>query len=319
MSLNPLISIIVLNWNGEKIFPACLESLARVEYRPIEVLFVDNGSTDESLRRAHDFQGIRIIDNKANLGYTAGNNRAMQFISSDSKYVCFLNNDVVVSPSWLNEAVRHLERDFRVGVIACRNMNYFNRELVDGLYHFIRKPFISLRRFGHGLPYLDDPLYNKPGYVASALGASAIYRTALFKSLGGFDETFFSYYEESDLCMRINNSGNRILYVPEALVFHKDRAQLPRHNSFYYSERNKFYFIRKNYPPSFIAKNMIGIISEELWLIITCLRGKHNLATFLKARMDSLRALRKYAYTGNTDTFDRSFIAELMEKKKIAL
>ena len=297
------------------------QSLARLEYRPFEVLFVDNGSTDGSLKRAGDFKGITIIDNKTNLGYAAGNNKAMGFISNDSKYVCFLNNDVAVSPSWLNEAVCYLECDPRIGAIGCRNMNYFNRELIDGLYHFIKTPFISLRRFGHGLPYIDDPLYNEPGYVASALGASAIYRIALFKSLGGFDETFFAYYEDSDLCMRINNSGHRCLYVPLALVFHMDRGSFKKrpNDSFYYSERNKFYFIRKNYPPSFIAANMIRILAEELWFLITCFRGKHHLASFLKARIDSLQALGKYAYSGNVGGFDRVFIAELMRKKKIAL
>jgi hypothetical protein len=321
MSSNPLISIIVLNWNGANIFPACLDSLARIEYRPVEVLFVDNGSTDDSLRLAAGFPNIKIIDNKANLGYAAGNNRAMQFIGSDSKYVCFLNNDVEVTPAWLNEAIRHLENIPRVGAIACRNMNYFNHELIDGLYHYIRSPFISLRRFGHGLPYLDNPLYNEPGYVASALGASAIYRTALFKSLGGFDESFFAYYEDSDLCMRINNSGNRCLYVPETLVYHKDRASFKKqtNDSFYYSERNKLFFIRKNYPFSFIAANIHRIIAEELWFVFQCLCGKHPLGSFLRARMDSLKAVRNYAYCGQPGSFDSPFIAELMKKKKIAL
>jgi GT2 family glycosyltransferase len=321
MSTNPLLSIIVLNWNGRDIFPACLESLAKVEYRPIEILFVDNGSTDDSVKLAQGFPGIRIVENGANLGYAAGNNRAMRHVSANSKYVCFLNNDVVVTPAWLNDAVRHIERDARIGAIACRNMDFFHPGIIDGLYHCIRKPFISMRRFGQGLPYIDDPLYNKPGYVASALGASAIFRSELFSSLGGFDESFFAYYEDADLCMRINNSGNRCLYVPEAVVFHKDRASFKKRNndSFYYSERNKLYFIRKNYPPSFIAANMARIIGEELWFIIACLRGKHNPAVFLRARLDSLRSLQRYTYTGQPGSFDRKFITELMDRKKIPL
>jgi GT2 family glycosyltransferase len=322
MSSNPLISIIVLNWNGATIFPSCLDSLAKLDYRPVEVLFVDNGSTDESLRLAAGFPNIKIVENKTNLGYAAGNNRAMQFVNPSSTYVCFLNNDIEVTPGWLNEAIRNLENNPRIGAIACRNMNFFNRDLIDGLYHYIRSPFISLRRFGHGLPYHDDdPLYSEPGYVASALGASAIYRTALFKSLGGFDESFFAYYEDSDLCMRINNSGNRCLYIPEALVYHKDRASFKKHinDSFYYSERNKLYFIRKNFPPSFIAANMYRIIAEELWFIFRCLCGKQPLRPFLKARLDSLKTVGKYSYSGRAKAFDPAFIAELMKKKKIAM
>ena len=156
-----------------------MESLTRTEYQPYEVIFFDNGSSDASVKIAKRFDGVRVIENDANLGYAAGNNKAAKFLSPHSKYVCFLNNDVTVTPSWLNDAVSYLEKDDRIGAIACRNMSYYDKAIIDGLYHVINPNFI-FERFGHGLPFINDPLYTEPGFVAGALGASAIYRTSLF-------------------------------------------------------------------------------------------------------------------------------------------
>ena len=208
MTSQPLVSIVILNWNGEKIFSACIESLLNCEYSNKEILFVDNGSSDKSLEIARGFSGISIIENGKNLGYAAGNNRAINRISG--KYVCFLNTDIIVDPAWLNDAVFYLETNKAIGAIACRNMDYYNKHIIDGLYHYII-PFFTIMRFGRGKPFNDDPLYSEPGFVLSALGSSAIYRTDLFKTLGGFDESFFAYLEDVDLCMRINNYGYRCL------------------------------------------------------------------------------------------------------------
>lgn len=295
---NPLVSIVVLNWNGENIFPPCLESLAKTEYQPYEVIFFDNGSSDASIKIAKKFDVVRVIENDTNLGYAAGNNKAAKFLSPHSKYVCFLNNDVAVTPMWLNDAISHLERDERIGVIACRNMSYYDKGIIDGLYHFIN-PNFTFERFGHGLPFINDPLYTELGFVAGALGASAIYRTSLFLSIGGFDESFFAYYEDADLCMRINNSGYRCLYVPTAVVYHMDQASFKKNSlrSFYYGERNRLFFMRKNFPPSFLCRQLLKIIREDAIWIKAGLLGRRSLGTFLMARIDSLRQISSYRFS----------------------
>jgi GT2 family glycosyltransferase len=317
--LNPLISIVVLNWNGKSIFPSCLESLEKTEYKPYEVLFVDNGSTDGSASFARQFQGVRIIDNKVNLGYAAGNNRAFVFINPQSKYVCFLNNDVVVTPGWLNNAISYLDKYPEIGVIACRNMDYANRDVIDGLYHYIQR-FFSLGRFGRGLPYSDAPFSNEPGYVISALGASAIYRSELFYKLGGFDETFYAYFEDSDLCMRINNSGYRCFYVPDAVVYHQDQASFGKKSpsSVYYSFRNEWFFFKKNFPVGFLSRHLGGMWLENLRTLKSCLAGDNNLKIFLKARRDSLMMLKRYHFE-SYEPFNTCFVKDLIKKTKIPL
>ena len=320
MCSNPLVSIVVLNWNGEKIFPQCLESITKLQYYPYEVIFVDNGSTDRSISLAKKFSNITIVENKHNLGYAAGNNRALDFCSNSSKFICFLNNDVAVTPSWLNEAIPYFGKYPSVGVVASRNMNYFQRDKIDGLYHCIERYF-TLVRFGNGLPYLNDPLFNEPGYIISALGASAIYRTDLFRSLGGFDDSFYAYWEDADLCMRINNSGFRCLYAPTAIVFHMDQASFKKDSclSYYYGERNRMFFIKKNFPFSFIMEHLVDIIREDLRMLKCCLNKDRDLKIFLKARIDSLLLLGKYRYASIRGSFNSTFIHEMIKKKKISL
>jgi len=318
MNAQPLVSIVILNWNGEKLFPACIESLYNIDYSPIEIVFVDNGSTDNSLEIARGFKNIAIIENGKNLGYAAGNNRAINRITG--KYVCFLNNDIVVDRAWLNEAVRYLETYKTVGVIACRNMDYFNKEIIDGLYHHVI-PFFTLWRFGRGKAFCNDPLYSTPGYVLSALGSSAIYRTDLIKKLEGFDESFFAYWEDVDLCMRINNAGYRCLYDPSAVVYHMDQASFGKNSkkSAYYSDRNKFFFIKKNFPFSFLKTIGNDVFLDDLRAIKCSLAGDKDLWLFLKARFDSLLRLKNYRYSLKPDAFKLEYIKELILKIKLPL
>jgi GT2 family glycosyltransferase len=318
MTSKPLVTIVILNWNGEKIFPACIESLFKLNYSQIEVLFVDNGSSDRSLEIARGFKDISIIENGKNLGYAAGNNRAISHISG--KYVCFLNNDIIVDSAWLNDPVYYLENNRIIGSIACRNMDYFNTDIIDGLYHHII-PFFSLMRFGRGNPFIDDPLYSKPGFVLSALGSSAIYRTDLFKKLGGFDESFFSYLEDVDLCMRINNCGYRCLYVPTSIVYHMDQGSFGKNSKkpVYYSERNKYFIIKKNFPIFFIRSHLKNILLDDLRAVKCGLAGDRDLWLFLKAKIDSLHLLKHYQFSSGPSLFDSDYINTLISKIKIPL
>jgi GT2 family glycosyltransferase len=318
MTSKPIVTIVILNWNGENIFPACLESLFKLNYSQIEILFVDNGSTDRSLEYARGFKDISIIQNGKNIGYAAGNNRAIPHISG--KYVCFLNTDIIVEPAWLNDAIFYLETNKTIGAIACRNMDYYNKNIIDGLYHYII-PFFTLMRFGRGKPFNDNPLYSQPGFVLSALGSSAIYRTDLFKILGGFDESFFAYFEDVDLCMRINNYGFRCLYVPSAIVYHMDQGSFGKKSkkAVYYSERNKYFFIRKNFPAFFIRSKLKNIILDDLRAVKSGLAGDRDLWLFLRAKLVSISLLHNYSFSSNKNEFNFQYIEKLLSETKIPL
>jgi GT2 family glycosyltransferase len=260
----PLISIIVLNWNGSDCIVECIESIEQTSYNNFEIIVVDNASTDASPAIIKNkFPLVRLLSLEKNLGYAAGNNRG--FTYAKGKYIATVNNDVVVTPDWLRQPIEFLENDPTVGIIACRQMNYHNHETIDCLYSY-PLPSLLFQPMGNGKQYSSLALYAAPGYVIGAGGASAIYRKILLDSLCGFDERYYSYHEESDLCMRAFLSGWKCIYAPSAVVYHRGSFSFNRKKKqfAFYHERNRIWFIYKFYPFVFVLKNVFWILLMQL-------------------------------------------------------
>lgn len=282
----PLISVIILNWNGSDCIVECIESVEKTVYNNIEIIVVDNASTDGSPKTIRNkFPNVHLIKLDENLGYAAGNNRGFQH--AQGKYIATLNNDVVVEPTWLGQPVYFLEGDESAGIIACRQMKYKNHETIDCLYGY---PLRSLlfQPMGSGKQYSSTPLFSQPGYVIGAGGASAIYRKKLLDELGGFDERYYSYHEESDLCMRAFLSGWKCIYAPSAVVYHKGSFSFNRIKKQYafYHERNRIWFIFKFYSSFFVLKNAFWIFLMELRLLrVMLIKRKVGIIFFLRFLM----------------------------------
>lgn len=290
----PLISIIILNWNGAECIAACLESVFKVTYKKTEVIVVDNASTDNSRELIkNQFSNIRLIELKKNIGFAAGNNRGFQI--AHGKYIATLNNDVVVEPDWLTQPFEFLENDETVGIIACRQMNYQNHEIIDCLYSY---PLRSLlfQPMGNGKKFSSLELYSKPGYVIGAGGASAIYRKKLLDIFDGFDERYYSYHEESDLCMRAFLSGWKCIYAPSAIVYHRGSFSYNRikRQFAYFHERNRVWFIYKFYPQKFIFKNAFWVLLMELRLLRVFLFKRRVGTIFFSARYHGLLGMKHF-------------------------
>jgi GT2 family glycosyltransferase len=265
--LEPLISVVILNWNGLDCIIDCVESVEKTLYSNIEIIIVDNASTDGSLELAKTrFPNVKLLELKENIGFAAGNNRG--FEKAQGKFVATLNNDVVVTPAWLNQPVEFLENDETVGIIACRQMNFYDREIIDCLYTY---PLRSLlfNSMGSGKQFSQTELYCKPGYVIGAGGASAIYRKKMLDELGGFDVRYFSFHEESDLCLRAFLTGWKCLYTPSAVVYHRGSFSYNRIRKqfVFYHERNRIWFIYKFFPLEFIGLNLLSLSIMLLRLI----------------------------------------------------
>jgi GT2 family glycosyltransferase len=262
-----LISIIILNWNGSECITECVESVEKTIYKNIEIIIVDNASTDDSLEKIkNNFPDVHLIELKENIGYAAGNNRGFQ--KAQGEFIATLNNDTVVDPKWLSQPIAFLENDKTIGIIACRQMKYNDHEIIDCLYSY---PLRSLlfQPMGSGKKYSSKELYSQPGFVLGAGGASAIYRKKLLDELDGFDERYYSYHEESDLCMRAFLSGWKCMYAPSSIVYHRGSFSYNRiKKQFgYYHERKRIWFIYKFYPKTFFLKNIVWISIMALRLI----------------------------------------------------
>jgi GT2 family glycosyltransferase len=261
---NPLVSVIILNWNGKEHLLECLGSLAETVYAPVELIVSDNGSTDGSVEHVRSsFPLVHVLENGKNIGYTGGNNNGIAAAKGD--YVVTLNNDVTVEPDWLDKPVEYMEKDGSLFAVCGRQMNYYRRLTIDSLFHY-PGPALLFLRAGHGETMEQNPGFARPGYVIAINGGSAMYRKKMFMELGGFDRSFFIYNEETDLCMRAFLKGWKCLFVPQSVVYHKEGESFKksRGKNLYYHERNRMWFIFRLYPLAFIARRFVPLLLEEM-------------------------------------------------------
>lgn len=243
----PEVAIIILNWNNAPDTIECLESVGRLDYPNYRVLVVDNGSTDGSvdrIRQAHP--STPILETGENLGYAGGNNVGIRHaVEANAEYVLLLNNDVRVAADTVSHLVCAAER-FPDAVF-----------LGPKVYH-LDKPN-QVQSAGARLDYLwrsrqrglDEPdtgQFDVLEEVDYVIGAAVLARTKALQQIGLLDPDFFLYREDVDWCLRARHLGCRVLYVPEAKVWHRSHHvrehELPRIT--YYVTRNSLMLIAKH-------------------------------------------------------------------------
>jgi len=320
---NPLVSVIVLNWNGKEHLLECLGSLLKASYSPMEIIVSDNGSTDGSVNRVQsEFPSVVILENGRNIGYAEGNNRGVALAKGD--YAVTLNNDVVVEQDWLDKPVEYLERDHGLFAVCGRQMNYYNRLIIDSLFHYPGPELLFLRA-GHGKTLEQNSNYALPGQVIAVNGGSAIYRKKMFMELGGFDPEYRFYSEEADLCMRAFLKGTKCLFVPQSVVYHKEGESFKKTkgNNLYFHERNRMWFLFKFFPFPFLARNIVPLVLEEMRTVKRDVFLQRAPLRYLTARIHGFAGIFRYlrARKENVRMFrarEKEFV-EFQEKKIIPL
>jgi len=218
--VSPIVSIILVQHNQSRLTREAIDSL-RSHYRgPHEIIVVDNGSTDPGPLPG----GILLLRNEENLGFGAANNRAAQ--NAQGEVLLFLNNDTLTTMDFVTPALNELLRDPRVGIVGPKILN------ADGTLQLSNGPLPSLR-----VEMTDKILYRLVGkkwdpairYAARVrtrsetewvTGAALFIRSDVFRELGGFDERFFMFFEDKDLCARARLRGYVVRFVPGAEVIH---------------------------------------------------------------------------------------------------
>jgi GT2 family glycosyltransferase len=223
------LSVIILCWNDRRVIADCLQSIYENTYETeFEVIVSDNGSTDGSIdfiRRNHP--QVKVIENGRNLRFAKGNNVAIS--ASAGEYVLILNPDTIIRDRALDKIIGFADNHQQVGAFGCRVLNS------DGSYQTSARPFASLRsewivalhlrwlgrlwNLGSGDAYPDwkGETERQVDWIS---GCFMLVRANILKQLGGFDEQFFYYYEDMDLCRRIRQAGYSIIYTPQAEIIH---------------------------------------------------------------------------------------------------
>jgi len=248
------VTAIVLNYNGLRFLDRCLESLQRQTLRSLRILVVDNGSTDGSVAHVRSkYPDIDLIETGMNLGYAGGNNRGASHAAS--RYLFFLNMDAMPEPDAIERLSDHLRSNDRVAVCQPKIRNLVHPERFDyaggsgGYIDFLGYPFCR-GRIGEVLEE-DVGQYDDTREIFWASGAALMVRRDAFLELGGFDDRFFLYSDEIDLCWRVWLYGWKVEVVPRAVVYHYGGGALEQGSPLrvYFHLRNSLAMFLKNLRP----------------------------------------------------------------------
>jgi GT2 family glycosyltransferase len=216
------VSVVVVNFNRVNLLRKCLESLARQEGAAVEVIVVDNGSSDGSPDMVErDLPAVKLIRNVQNVGFCAGNNQG--FAAATGRHIALLNNDAEAEPGWLAAMLHEMELDDRVGMVASKILVAGRPGVIDKVGHGI---YWDGQNRGRGSGEQDLGQFDTEREILWPDGCAALYRKAMLDEVGGFDEDFFAYADDAELGLRGRLAGWRARYAPGAVVHHQRGATL---------------------------------------------------------------------------------------------
>lgn len=244
----PLVSIVIVNWNGKRFLEKCLGSIHSQDFSSYEIIFVDNGSTDCSIELVKDrFPKTAIVKNNENLGFAKANNQGIN--AAKGKYILTLNNDTELAPGFLSTLVKEAENSTPdTGMWAVKILSIQERDVIDSVGGLLLYPD-GLGK-GRGRLERDKGQFDTPKEVLIPSACAGLYRKKMLDEIGGFDEDFFAYCEDTDLGIRGRLTGWKTVSVPQAKVYHYYSGTGGKYTPFkaYLVERNHIWVAVKNFP-----------------------------------------------------------------------
>lgn len=276
--MNLKVSTILLNWDGYNDTFECLNSLQKVKNKNFEIILVDNGSdNDDYIKLKNAFPNIQVIRSEINLGFSGGNNLGIKYaLEKDSDFILLLNNDTVVEPDFINYLLLVFEQEKNAGIVAPQ-INYFDEPKKiwsDGGY--ISK--IRASGFAYSAKFEENSNTN---YVQKQFvsGCCMLIKREVFEKIGLFDDNFFLYLEDVDLCVRTVKSGYSIYVSHKSKIYHKvSNSTIKKYTALplYYVTRNRLYFIKKNYHSFILLSASYLFFSMVFKYCYWSITGKHS-------------------------------------------
>ena len=239
------VSIVIPNYNGKHFLENCLKAVFAQTIENMEVIVVDNGSTDGSQEYLDTYPGVRVLKMDKNYGFCGAVNAGIK--ESDSEYVILLNNDTEVEPDFAKELLTAIKADDRIFSCSSKMVQYHDRARMDDAGDYYCALGWAFGR-GKGGPVEN---YDTPVNIFASCAGAAIYRKKMLESLGYFDENHFAYLEDIDIGYRARIHGYKNVYAPKAVVYHVGSGfSGSAHNAFKVklSSRNSVYLAYKNMP-----------------------------------------------------------------------
>jgi GT2 family glycosyltransferase len=284
----PLVGVVVLNWNRALDTIACLESLEALMYGNTHVIVVDNGSTNGSPATIGEAApDTELLTARQNLGFAAGVNMGIyRALELGAEYVLLLNNDVVVAPDFLGLLQEAGHGEPRIGITVPKIFYYDHPTRIwsAGARWRAFPPRVTMIALGRE----DDPKYSEPRDLDYATGCALLVHRRVFEAVGTFDTAYFMYQEDYDFCRRARQAGFRIVYVPQAKVWHKVSRGLGEnsHRKWYLWSRSAVVFYGKHFSNITLGCFLAWIALRET--------AKGNLGffpPFVRGARDGMKAL----------------------------
>ena len=268
-----LLSIIIPNWNGARHLPTCLNSLHCQTYPHLEVIVVDNASTDESVALVRrDYPEVVLVQLDENLGLTGGINRGIRVARGE--LIAPLNNDTEAAPGWAAALVTALREHPDAGMAASKMLLFDRRDVLHSAGDAYGVDGIPVNR---GVWQRDEGQFDGDEYVWGGCGGAVAYRRAMLDDIGLFDEDLFMYCEDVDLNWRAQLAGYRCVFAPGAVVYHHLSATGGGELASFYTGRNTLWVLVKNYPGELLRRHWRAVVQAQLritWEALKAWRGK---------------------------------------------
>jgi GT2 family glycosyltransferase len=238
MGGGPEVAIVILNWNNLEDTLECIESLRRSSFRSFRMIVVDNGSTDGSQAALREVPDIELVEIEHNIGPTRGLNVGVKrALEGACDYVVPMNNDIVVHEEMVARLVAVAEGDPLVGV-AGPKMYYF--EPPDLLWFAGGTVSRWRGKSKHiGFKQRDTGQHDRLREIDYVGGAAVLVRRAVYEQIGGENPAFFIYFNDTDFCMRAKAAGWKVVYAPDAILWHKVSAAIVHESPYYWFNKNR--------------------------------------------------------------------------------
>ena len=216
------LSIIIVTWNTAKITQKCVQTINKFLKNP-EIIIVDNGSKDNTIELVSKEKNVKIIKNNANLGFSKANN--IGFKQASNEYILFMNSDMELIDDSINDLLKYFKDKNNIGIIGPK---FLNPDLTIQASVFPKQSALNafkefyLNQKNSYLKY--TPKTENPIKVWAVSGGCILTRKSFFKSIGGWNEKYFFYFEDLDLCRKINKIGKDVIYYPKCKIIHRHGA-----------------------------------------------------------------------------------------------
>jgi len=281
MSEDAKVGVVIVNYNGFEYVVDCVKSLMLSTWNNLDIIVVDNGSSDGSVDKLGEMFGdsIIVVDSGVNLGFAGGNNVGIRLaLERQCEYILLLNNDTVVDNFMIENLVRCSQ--ISGGAAVAPKIYYYDQPnliwFAGGGIHWVKG--ISVH---YGLNCLDDGRFDTNKAIDFATGCCVLVPAGVFRKVGLMSEEYFLYFEDTDFTVRLKRAGFNIVYEPHAKLWHKVCAATGRGESkmsIYYGDRNRLYFnwkfndccktqFRFYYLASRFLKVVMWAIKGEFWKI----------------------------------------------------